>query len=73
MTEHRELTNPLSSASSVGSREYKERLISPHLPKRIALRSETKVLSVCLRTSVSSMFTWMHFLQLFAWQISLLL
>lgn len=68
LIEHRKWQAALSSASSVGSRDYKERWVSPHLPKRTALRSETKVLSVCLRTSVSSMFMWMHFLQLFAWK-----
>lgn len=51
----------------------KQSRVSAHLPKRTALSSEMKVLSVCLRTSVSSMFMWMHFLQLFAWQIILLL
>jgi len=73
LIEHREVTNCSSSPPSAESRDYRERWISPHLPKRTALRSETKVLSVCLRTSVSSMFMWMHFLQLFAWKIFLLL
>lgn len=37
-----------------------------YLPRRMDWSSEMKVWSVCLRTSVSSMLTWMHFLQLLA-------
>lgn len=38
-----------------------------HLPSLTACRREMKFWSVCLRTSVSSMLTWMTFLQHLAW------